>query len=115
MFGDFGSKIRSHVQFNHTLELAPYCSDNANVKVRGHRAGCACGGCSRAVCLSQSARYSLYGVLVHLGSSTHSGHYYSFVKSPNSTWYRMDDDSVSAVSSQQVLRQQAYMLFYTRV
>ena len=41
--------------------------------------------------------YDLYGVLVHLGHSVHSGHYYCYIKGPNGLWYKMDDTVVSQV------------------
>ncbi len=61
-----------------------------------------------------SAIYSLYGVLVHSGESTHSGHYYCFIKSSAGMWHLMDDSRVAQVSQQKVLQQQAYILFYAR-
>jgi hypothetical protein len=60
-------------------------------------------------------RYNLYGVLVHAGRSTHSGHYYCYVRSPAGVWYELDDSSVRSVSERTVLSQKAYMLFYLRV
>lgn len=38
--------------------------------------------------------YDLYGVLVHLGHSVHSGHYYCFVRAGNGMWHKCDDTSV---------------------
>lgn len=58
--------------------------------------------------------YNLFAVLVHSGRSTHSGHYYAFVKGPNGMWYEMDDCNVRQVSESAVLRQKAYMLFYNQ-
>jgi hypothetical protein len=58
--------------------------------------------------------YSLYGVLVHTGSSTHSGHYFSFVRAANQLWYRCDDHHVSQVSHATALQQNAYLLFYVK-
>lgn len=43
-------------------------------------------------------RYSLYGVLVHSGYSTHSGHYYCYVRTSNNMWYTLDDNSVLKMS-----------------
>jgi ubiquitin carboxyl-terminal hydrolase 36/42 len=45
--------------------------------------------------LLQDVSYKLYGVLVHLGHTSHSGHYYSYVKGPNEVWYKADDQRVS--------------------
>jgi len=42
------------------------------------------------------AKYSLYAVLVHAGWSTHSGHYYCFVRTDGDTWHALDDSRVSA-------------------
>lgn len=39
--------------------------------------------------------YRLYAVLVHSGFSCNSGHYYCYVKAPNSAWYEMNDSRVS--------------------
>ena len=39
--------------------------------------------------------YELFGVLVHSGSSMHSGHYYCYVKGATGHWYEMDDESVT--------------------
>lgn len=44
---------------------------------------------------SKSSMYQLYGVLVHLGHTSRSGHYYSYVKGPNDTWLRADDSRVN--------------------
>lgn len=87
-----GAKITRHVEFDEHLDLAPYMSQ-ATVPVK----------------------YRLFGVLVHSGHTVHSGHYYSFAKGPNGLWYNMDDELVTQVSLRNVLRQNAYMLFYHRV
>jgi len=58
--------------------------------------------------------YNLYGVLVHWGNSSNSGHYYSFIKASNGSWYRMDDSRVERTTEYEVLNQFAYILFYSR-
>ncbi|RYG55822.1 hypothetical protein EON66_04370, partial [archaeon] len=58
--------------------------------------------------------YDLYGVVVHHGSTSNSGHYFSFVKAANGTWCCMNDESVNMSSWNVVQRQQAYILFYTQ-
>lgn len=92
----FGRGKLSHfVEYPLVLDVTPYLSDeDRNSK-------------NRAV-------YDLYGVLVHAGSSSNSGHYYCFVKTATGTWCEMDDESVSSVSEKTVLKQQAYLLFYAR-
>ncbi|OIW19497.1 hypothetical protein TanjilG_06952 [Lupinus angustifolius] len=89
---DPGLKIKKKVHFGCTLDLKPYVSGSYDGDVK----------------------YSLYGVLVHSGSSTHSGHYYCYVRTSNNMWYTLDDNRVSHVSEREVLNQQAYMLFYVR-
>eukprot|EP00891_Asterochloris_glomerata_P002359 jgi/Astpho2/2359/gw1.00044.92.1_t len=91
-FSAFGHKISEMVQYPLELDLAPFM-----VKRHG-----------------PSIMYDLYGVLVHLGHSVHSGHYYCYIKGPNGLWYKMDDTVVSQVAERQALAQRAYILFYIR-
>jgi ubiquitin carboxyl-terminal hydrolase 36/42 len=55
--------------------------------------------------------YELVGVLVHAGRQCESGHYLSFIKNGES-WYKANDEVVTKVSVDIVLRQQAYILIY---
>ncbi|KAF8393036.1 hypothetical protein HHK36_021277 [Tetracentron sinense] len=87
-----GQKIDKKVQFGPTLDLKPFVS--------GSNEG--------------DLKYTLYGVLVHAGWSTHSGHYYCFVRTSSGMWYSLDDNRVVQVSERTVLEQKAYMLFYVR-
>ncbi|KAJ4816459.1 hypothetical protein LUZ62_029025 [Rhynchospora pubera] len=88
-----GHKIDKKVEFEPFLDLKPFVSDpnEGNLK------------------------YVLYGVLVHAGWSTHSGHYYCFVRTSSGMWHSLDDNQVRQVSEKTVLAQKAYMLFYVRV
>ncbi|CAF0993146.1 unnamed protein product [Rotaria sordida] len=62
---------------------------------------------------NQSLNYRLYAVLVHVGSSMHSGHYYSYVRSPNNRWYKADDTTMTQCDLNHVLTQHgAYILCY---
>ncbi|CAI8611381.1 unnamed protein product [Vicia faba] len=85
-------KIKKNVRFGTALDLEPYVSGSHDVGVH----------------------YSLYGVLVHSGYNTHSGHYYCYVRTSNNMWYTLDDNRVKHTSEREVLNQQAYMLFYVR-
>jgi ubiquitin carboxyl-terminal hydrolase 36/42 len=68
--------------------------------------------------------YDLYGVVVHQGGSTSSGHYYSYCKTDmalnqtekpgNGKWYECNDSYISPISEQQALNAQAYLLFYQK-
>lgn len=60
---------------------------------------------------SKPPPYELVGVLVHAGKRCESGHYWAFIKSGDS-WYKANDEDVTKVSIDVVLRQQAYILFY---
>ncbi|KAI4335556.1 hypothetical protein L6164_014192 [Bauhinia variegata] len=89
---DPGRKINKKVQFGGALDLKPFVS--------GLYEG--------------DLKYSLYGVLVHSGHSTHSGHYYCYVRTSKNMWYTLDDNRVYHASEREVLNQEAYMLFYVR-
>lgn len=68
----------------------------------------------------RSCRYSLTGVVMHLGGSATSGHYTACIKKPSSeegksSWFHVDDSFVEPISERTVLRQRdAYLLFYCR-
>ncbi|KAK6944358.1 Peptidase C19, ubiquitin carboxyl-terminal hydrolase [Dillenia turbinata] len=87
-----GQKIDKRIHFGPTLDLTPFVSDSNEGDLK----------------------YTLYGVLVHAGWSTHSGHYYCFVRTSSGLWYSLDDNRVVQVSERTVLDQKAYMLFYVR-
>ncbi|XP_059077381.1 uncharacterized protein LOC131058557 isoform X2 [Cryptomeria japonica] len=90
--GGSGGKIDKKVDFGCTLDLKPFVSSS-------HEG---------------NFKYTLYGVLVHDGWSTHSGHYFCFIRSSTGIWHALDDNRVYSVSEKSVLSQKAYMLFYIR-
>lgn len=94
-FDHFGNKINRHIQFPENIELNSFMSRRSEKD-------------------QEIFKYSLYGVLVHMGGSVHSGHYYCFIKSPSGIWYEMNDECVQQVSLKNVLKQHAYILFYSR-
>uniref|UniRef100_A0A0D9WMM9 Ubiquitin carboxyl-terminal hydrolase n=1 Tax=Leersia perrieri TaxID=77586 RepID=A0A0D9WMM9_9ORYZ len=85
-------KIDKKVDFQPMLDLKPYISDSKGTDFK----------------------YSLYGVLVHAGWNTQSGHYFCFVRTSSGMWHNLDDNQVRQVREADVLRQKAYMLFYVR-
>ncbi|XP_024359797.1 ubiquitin carboxyl-terminal hydrolase 23 isoform X2 [Physcomitrium patens] len=87
-----GGKIDKKIDFGRTLAMRPYISNPED----------------------SDANYSLYAVLVHAGWSTHSGHYYCFVRTSGGLWHNLDDSRVRQVSEKTVLEQKAYILFYIR-
>lgn len=90
--GSYGGKIDKKVHFERDIDLKPFVTGAED----------------------EELSYSLYAVLVHSGWSTHSGHYYCFVRTAVDTWHAMDDSQVSQVNESTVLAQKAYMLFYVR-
>ncbi|XP_027348085.1 ubiquitin carboxyl-terminal hydrolase 21-like [Abrus precatorius] len=93
--GSSVKKISGHVQFTLQLDLLPYISGNGNNN-------------------DVPLQYDLYAVLVHLGYSLNSGHYFCFVRSDPDKWHKMNDAKVTSVSGDSVLSQEAYILFYAR-
>lgn len=88
-YGVHGQKINKAISFKEELELKPYTSGD------------------------QKKTYRLYAVVVHAGNTMKSGHYFSFARNIGSDlWYRFDDEHVSQVGLETVLRCQAYLLFY---
>ncbi|XP_075509893.1 LOW QUALITY PROTEIN: uncharacterized protein LOC142546197 [Primulina tabacum] len=87
-----GQKIDKKISFGPTLDLKPFVTG----------------------LYDEDLSYTLYGVLVHAGWSTHSGHYYCFVRTSSGMWYSLDDNQVVQVNEGKVLEQKAYMLFYVR-
>ncbi|CAL1358768.1 unnamed protein product [Linum trigynum] len=89
---DPGRKVGKQVSYERTLDIRPFVSDPNECNLK----------------------YSLYGVLVHHGSSTRFGHYVCFVRTSTGMWYCLDDEKVHQVGEKTVLNQKAYMLFYVR-
>ncbi|KAK8940270.1 Ubiquitin carboxyl-terminal hydrolase 15 [Platanthera guangdongensis] len=91
--GKYG-KINKCVTFPDLLDMIPFVSGGAD----------------------SPPLYMLYAVVVHLDTlnTSYSGHYVSYVKDTQGTWFRIDDSEVQVVSSSQVMSEGAYMLFYSR-
>lgn len=45
--------------------------------------------------------YSLFAVVVHVGSGPHHGHYVCLIKAAAGTWLQFDDEHVEAITEQQ--------------
>ncbi|XP_015598683.1 ubiquitin carboxyl-terminal hydrolase 14 [Cephus cinctus] len=68
---------------------------------------------------NNSGYYTLQAVLTHRGRSSSSGHYVAWVRQKDDMWLKCDDDAVSAVTSEDVLKLSgggdwhcAYVLLY---
>ncbi|KAL0237594.1 hypothetical protein PCE1_000988 [Barthelona sp. PCE] len=59
-------------------------------------------------------KWTLTGIVEHMGRTTNGGHYVAYCRSANGVWYYIDDESVSRISKKDVFRAQAFMLFYSR-
>ena len=94
-FGKNSHKLSHLVRYHEYLNVSQYMSEaNPN---------------------DQSLNYRLYAVLVHVGSSMHSGHYFSYVRSPNNCWYKADDTTMTQCDLNHVLKQHgAYILCYIK-
>lgn len=57
--------------------------------------------------------YELKSIAVHLGT-IYGGHYVAYCKKEDGQWYCMDDERVGKVSTEEVFRQDAYILFYQK-
>lgn len=88
-FTPTGRKITSTIKYTANLSLDPYMDKNTG-----------------------SPAYELYAVTVHQGSGPHIGHYYSYVKNKNGTWFEANDESVHV--SQARVFPSAYILHYIR-
>ncbi|KAL8089047.1 hypothetical protein AgCh_038709 [Apium graveolens] len=92
--GSFVEKIDKHVEFPLELDLQPYTRSSQDS--------------------GAELKYELYAIVVHIGFSATSGHYYSFIRSAPNTWYKFDDSRVVRVREEFVLSQKAYILFYAK-
>ena len=85
--GRHSTKLTSFVSYPAVLDITSYC-----------------------VSAEHPVRYSLYAISVHSGG-INGGHYVAYVKH-GGEWYHCSDSHVSKVRDTEVLRQQAYILFY---
>ncbi|KAK7311621.1 hypothetical protein RJT34_09878 [Clitoria ternatea] len=74
--GIFVQKIDKHVDFPLELDLQPYTVPNQDIV---------------------TLKYDLYAVVVHIGFSSTSGHYYCFIRSAPNTWHKLDDSKVAFI------------------
>ncbi|XP_073126994.1 ubiquitin carboxyl-terminal hydrolase 20-like isoform X2 [Henckelia pumila] len=92
--GHFVEKIDKHVKFPLELDLRPFT----------------CSGQTSDVEL----KYTLYAIVVHIGLTSTSGHYYCFIRLSPDKWCKFDDSRVVQVHEDIVMAQEAYILFYAK-
>lgn len=68
---------------------------------------------------NNSGYYTLQAVLTHKGRSSSSGHYVGWIRNANDNWFKCDDDNVSPVPTEDILKLSgggdwhcAYVLLY---
>jgi ubiquitin carboxyl-terminal hydrolase 16/45 len=105
-------KTTTHVSFPLLLDISYFCGKDCTLSVYDEG--------------EAGIRYGLYGVVVHQGK-INSGHYIAYVKTGAAavvgtkdpagaaTWWEVSDSQVSRSSEANVLRAQAYLLFYERL
>jgi ubiquitin C-terminal hydrolase len=120
------TKVRQHVRFEETLNVAPYCftggrSDWAEGSSRHRRPTNGAGGTYSTLSAAADAEpilYRLQAVLEHQGGAF-GGHYLCYRRDPaadnKNGWLRVSDHVVRPVTWSQVAACQAYMLFYEAI
>ncbi|KAL0329076.1 UNVERIFIED_CONTAM: Ubiquitin carboxyl-terminal hydrolase 20 [Sesamum radiatum] len=98
-------KIDKHVAFPLELDLVPFTGG-------GRKNDVLIVLLLLASVLQAELKYVLYAVVVHIGLTSTSGHYYCFIRLSPNTWCKFDDAKVVLVNEDFVLSQEAYILFY---
>ncbi|GJN39884.1 hypothetical protein PR202_gb29034 [Eleusine coracana subsp. coracana] len=99
-------KIKGHVSFEETLDVRQYMDPSSEDK--------------------DHSSYRLVGVIEHIGDSWNIGHVIAYVRgsrdgnnkqlsSGSSSWFCADDDHIRQVSLEEVLKCEAFVLFYERM
>lgn len=86
-------KLNNYIEFPTYLDMSKYCQTDK-------------------VSETPAIVYELIGLISHQGS-VNQGHYTSICKIPGGQWFKFNDSMVTAVTETDVLKEQAYLLFYT--
>ncbi|KAB8109287.1 hypothetical protein EE612_045505 [Oryza sativa] len=96
------TKVIGHVSFKEILDVGQFMDPSSEDR--------------------DNSRYRLVGFVEHLGPSMYAGHYVAYVRpSPpqqtngSSSWFRASDTDITEVSLEEVLKREAYLLFYERI
>lgn len=60
-----------------------------------------------------NSMYDLFAVCNHNGGAGY-GHYWAYCKNPNGQWYSMNDSNINEISSNKIISNNAYCLFYKK-
>ncbi|TVU43750.1 hypothetical protein EJB05_10241, partial [Eragrostis curvula] len=99
-------KVTGHVSFEENLDVGQFMDPRSEDK--------------------DNSRYCLSGVVEHVGDSLNSGHYVAYVRvrtigshqqssSESSLWFCASDEHIKRVSLEEVLKCEAFLLFYERM
>ena len=61
----------------------------------------------------QNSTYSLFGIINHSGN-VFGGHYFSFIKNFNNSWYEFNDTNVKEINNTKLLSNKNYCFIYRR-
>jgi ubiquitin carboxyl-terminal hydrolase 22/27/51 len=100
-------KYEGKLAFNLHLDMAPYTT-----RPPPPPGTVSNGDVDKSVSDREKYMYDLDCVVVHQGEHAQNGHYYAFCRQDN-RWFRFDDEIVSATTTEDVMRQEAYLLFYS--
>jgi ubiquitin carboxyl-terminal hydrolase 22/27/51 len=101
-------KYEGKIDFSLTLDMAPYTT-RPPPKNGDHRRDARGKNGGKK---DNEFLYDLDCVVVHQGEHAQNGHYFAFCRQDNK-WFRFDDEIVSATTTEDVMRQEAYLLFYS--
>jgi len=97
---EFGTKIDRYIKYQKYIDFTPYMSYFDKIRHKN------------SLYKKYQVTYTLFGIIVHAGVTSNSGHYYSYIKTNDNRWYEMNDSNVRHVSENHAMSQNAYMLFY---
>uniref|UniRef100_A0ACD6ALZ8 Uncharacterized protein n=1 Tax=Avena sativa TaxID=4498 RepID=A0ACD6ALZ8_AVESA len=93
------SKLTEHVSFKEILHVGPFMDPSSEDK--------------------DNLSYRLVGVIEHIGGVVNIGHFIAYVRASQgsgpSSWVCANDSKIRRVSLEEVLRCEAYILFYERI
>ncbi|XP_078445874.1 ubiquitin carboxyl-terminal hydrolase 20-like [Wolffia australiana] len=91
--GYFTDKLDKFVKYPTAINLKPFHADPKS---------------------QEELEYEIYAAVMHQGSSSLYGHYYSFIRPSRDSWFIMDDEKAYRVDEENALAQKAYILFYVK-
>ena len=108
-FDMFGRKITKRIRYPSAVNLKSFT--DAAIDRESSSGG---SGDLPATKKIKDELYDLYGVVIHVGSSTNSGHYYAYCKGVgNDSWFECNDSHIGRIhNADGVLNKEAYLLFY---